>query len=212
VRHNLEELNRNADLPALVGRYVEFDRFRSNGRDLWARCPFHSERTASFHVYQDRGLWRWHCFGACAAGGDALDFLERVGMSNAHAIDVLGGAGLAPDAALKTGLAARADNSERIERALSIWKRTQPLLGTLGKPIFASGATFAAIVLQQTSDTQNASTMDLQNARLLRSSPLFAMFAAKSTRFTSFIFPLMAVSLTRTLGAARALLAQVRFG
>ncbi len=133
VQHDFEELNRNADLPALVSRYVEWDRGRSNSRDLWACCPFHSEKTPSFHVFEDRGRWRWKCFGQCAAGGDALDFLERVGMSKADAIEVLGGVRLAPNAALKTGPAAQADNSERIKRALAIWGRTLPIGATLGE-------------------------------------------------------------------------------
>jgi hypothetical protein len=41
-------------------------------------CPFHSEKTPSFQVYQDRlGKWQFHCFG-CGAHGDAVDFLQRL--------------------------------------------------------------------------------------------------------------------------------------
>jgi len=133
VQHDLGELSRNADLPSLAARYVEWDRGRSNARDFWACCPFHSDKTPSFHVFEDRGRWRWKCFGQCAAGGDALDFFERVGMSKADAIEVLGGVRIAPGATLKTGPAAQQDNSERIKRALAIWKRTQPIGGTLGE-------------------------------------------------------------------------------
>jgi len=44
---------------------------------LWvACCPFHEERTPSFKVDPRRGTW--HCFGACATGGDQISFLQRL--------------------------------------------------------------------------------------------------------------------------------------
>ena len=44
---------------------------------LWvACCPFHDERTPSFKVDPRRGSW--HCFGACATGGDQISFLQRL--------------------------------------------------------------------------------------------------------------------------------------
>jgi DNA primase len=36
-------------------------------------CPFHGEKTPSFHVNRDKGFF--HCFG-CGAGGDVFKFLE----------------------------------------------------------------------------------------------------------------------------------------
>jgi hypothetical protein len=48
-------------------------------------CPFHSEKTPSFHVYQDRhGKWRFYCFG-CGIHGDAADFVQRF-----HGLDFKG--------------------------------------------------------------------------------------------------------------------------
>ena len=38
-------------------------------------CPFHAEKTPSFHV--DPGSGFWHCFG-CGTGGTAEKFLERI--------------------------------------------------------------------------------------------------------------------------------------
>lgn len=39
------------------------------------RCPFHTEKTASFKVYANNT--RWHCFG-CGADGDAIDFVRKI--------------------------------------------------------------------------------------------------------------------------------------
>jgi DNA primase len=46
-----------------------------SGRTYKAPCPFHQERTPSFVVNPERGTW--HCFGACATGGDVFQFLMR---------------------------------------------------------------------------------------------------------------------------------------
>lgn len=59
------------DLVALVGETV---RLRRAGRRYVGLCPFHAERTPSFGVAADKGLF--HCFG-CGAGGDAFEFLMR---------------------------------------------------------------------------------------------------------------------------------------
>jgi DNA primase len=44
------------------------------GRTHFGLCPFHAERTASFGVSREAGLF--HCFG-CGAGGDVIRFVER---------------------------------------------------------------------------------------------------------------------------------------
>jgi DNA primase len=63
------ELKARADLVSVVSRYVDLN------RRGWARCPFHAERTPSFHVRPDLGLWK--CFG-CGEGGDVISFVMRV--------------------------------------------------------------------------------------------------------------------------------------
>jgi DNA primase len=87
----LDEIRQRVPLADVVGRRVQFDKRKSNyaRRDFWACCPFHSEKTPSFHV--DEGKGRYHCFG-CGAGGDALTFLrETEGLSFPEAVEVLAG-------------------------------------------------------------------------------------------------------------------------
>ncbi len=84
----LDELRSRVSLAQVVGRKVSFDARRSNpGKgDYWAPCPFHQEKTASFHLDDRKGFY--YCFG-CHAKGDALSFVretENVGFMEAVGI------------------------------------------------------------------------------------------------------------------------------
>jgi len=97
----LDEIRDRVSLSAVIGRAVQWDRRKSQaGRgDFWACCPFHSEKTPSFHVEDRKGFY--HCFG-CKASGDAFTFLvEKEGLSFPEAVERLAAeAGLAlPQAA-----------------------------------------------------------------------------------------------------------------
>jgi DNA primase len=81
----LEELRSRTSLAQVVGRKVVWDRRKSNqGKgDMWAPCPFHQEKTPSFHVDDRQGFY--YCFG-CHAKGDAISFVretENVGFMEA---------------------------------------------------------------------------------------------------------------------------------
>ena len=56
----------------IVSPYVKLTRA---GRSMRGLCPFHKEKTASFHVSPERGSW--HCFG-CGEGGDGFSFIEKM--------------------------------------------------------------------------------------------------------------------------------------
>jgi DNA primase len=81
----LDELRTRISLSQVVGRKVMWDMRKSNqGKgDMWAPCPFHQEKSASFHVDDRKGYY--YCFG-CHAKGDALSFVretENVGFMEA---------------------------------------------------------------------------------------------------------------------------------
>ncbi len=59
----------SADIVELLGKYLQL---RRAGNSWKACCPFHSEKTPSFHVNPARQTF--HCFG-CGVGGDALKFI-----------------------------------------------------------------------------------------------------------------------------------------
>ncbi len=68
----LQELRDNNEIVSVVENYVELKR---SGRTYSCRCPFHSERTPSFHVYPD--TQSYYCFG-CGAGGDVVTFIRTI--------------------------------------------------------------------------------------------------------------------------------------
>ena len=65
---------KQVDLVTLAERYTSLQ--PAGLGKLRGLCPLHQEKTASFYVYEDSR--RWHCFGACATGGDVIDLLERL--------------------------------------------------------------------------------------------------------------------------------------
>jgi DNA primase len=68
----LSEIRSRLDIASLIGQYVPL---RKRGNDLVGLCPFHAEKTPSFHVHPDRGFFK--CFG-CGAGGDAIAFVQKL--------------------------------------------------------------------------------------------------------------------------------------
>lgn len=85
----LDEIRARVPLSRVIGRKVVWDLRRSNQAkgDWWAPCPFHGEKTASFHVDDQKGFY--YCFG-CHAKGDALTFLrEAEGLNFIEAVELL---------------------------------------------------------------------------------------------------------------------------
>ncbi len=66
-----ERVRQATDFLALVSETVEL---KQRGSDFWGCCPFHHEKSPSFHVNPSTGLWK--CFG-CGAGGDLFDYVMK---------------------------------------------------------------------------------------------------------------------------------------
>lgn len=87
----LDELRARLSITDVVGRRVTWDRGKSNPRrkDFWANCPFHGEKTPSFHVMENEGYY--HCFG-CGAHGDIVSFIKEMdNLSFIEAVERLAG-------------------------------------------------------------------------------------------------------------------------
>ena len=68
----LREIHARVDIASFIGEYVPL---RKRGKDLVGLCPFHAEKTPSFHVHPDTGFFK--CFG-CGAGGDVITFVCKL--------------------------------------------------------------------------------------------------------------------------------------
>jgi DNA primase len=74
-----------ASIVSIVSQYVHL---RRTGREYKGLCPFHKEKTASFAVNEDKGVF--YCFG-CGESGDAITFVRKVeGLSFKEALSRLG--------------------------------------------------------------------------------------------------------------------------
>lgn len=71
AKSTIEAIRARADVVAVIASTVKLTR---RGRSFVGLCPFHKERSPSFHVSPEKGFY--HCFG-CKASGDAFRFLQE---------------------------------------------------------------------------------------------------------------------------------------
>ncbi len=83
-QHFMDELRRRTVLSEIIGKRVNLTKKSGSFVGL---CPFHNEKTPSFHVRDDKGYY--HCFG-CGASGDAIAFLrEKEALEFMEAVQLL---------------------------------------------------------------------------------------------------------------------------
>ena len=83
-QETIEQIRQTTDIVQLIGEYL---RLKKRGRNHVAVCPFHTEKTPSFSVSEDKQIY--HCFG-CGKGGNAFTFLmEHERMSFIEAVRFL---------------------------------------------------------------------------------------------------------------------------
>ena len=80
----INEVIAENDIVDFISQYV---RLKPNGRDFTGLCPFHKEKTPSFHVNRDKQVF--HCFG-CGEGGGLMQFVMRIeGLDFVEALKLL---------------------------------------------------------------------------------------------------------------------------
>ncbi len=77
----LSELKRKNDLATIASNYLKMEQ---KGRRFWACCPFHNEKTPSFSINNDDGIY--YCFG-CHESGDVIKFVQK--MENVEFMDAV---------------------------------------------------------------------------------------------------------------------------
>lgn len=85
----LDDIRDRLPISEVIGKRVTFDKKKTNQArgDYWACCPFHGEKSPSFHCEDRKG--RYHCFG-CGVSGDHFRFLvELDGLSFPEAVERL---------------------------------------------------------------------------------------------------------------------------
>ena len=68
----LYQLKQKNNIVTLISKYIRLDK---KGKRYWGCCPFHNEKTPSFSVSEEEGLF--YCFG-CKESGDAISFLMKM--------------------------------------------------------------------------------------------------------------------------------------
>jgi len=125
-QHTIDQILDRTDIVDLIGQRVKL---KKTGRTYSGCCPFHQEKSPSFHVYRDKQYF--HCFG-CQANGNAIRFLMDIDGRNF--VDVM------KDLSSQTGIELPKDNQD--SKRLS-YKRE------IKKPVSVQAAPAAIVAEQQ---------------------------------------------------------------
>ena len=125
-QHTIDQILDRTDIVDLIGQRVKL---KKTGRTYSGCCPFHQEKSPSFHVYRDKQYF--HCFG-CQANGNAIRFLMDIDGRNF--VDVM------KDLSSQTGIELPKDNQD--SKRLS-YKRE------IKKPVSIQVAPVAIVTEQQ---------------------------------------------------------------
>ena len=112
-QHTIDQILDRTDIVDLIGQRVKL----KTGRTYSGCCPFHQEKTPSFHVYRDKQYY--HCFG-CQANGNAIRFLMDI--DNRNFIEVM------KELSSSTGIELPKDNTENKNYLIRVRLQNHPLL------------------------------------------------------------------------------------
>jgi DNA primase len=137
-KSTLDEIRDRVSIASLVGERIPLKR---SGRNFKANCPFHKEKTPSFMVSDDKGIY--HCFG-CGEGGDVFEFVKKFdGVSFSDAVRYIASkAGIEVEEERDSGARAREEEASRRRR---LFLRVNEIArehfqGRLAEPQAGSGA------------------------------------------------------------------------
>ncbi|MDD7417767.1 MAG: DNA primase [Spirochaetales bacterium] len=68
----IDEVNQRTDFVSLVSEYASLEK---RGNEYWAKCPFHTDKTPSFHIIPEKGMYK--CF-SCGRGGSVINFFMEM--------------------------------------------------------------------------------------------------------------------------------------
>ncbi|MFO7698015.1 MAG: DNA primase [Anaerolineae bacterium] len=112
----VDEIKQRLDAVEVIGSYVTL---KKTGATFKGLCPFHTEKTPSFVVFPDSQSW--HCFGACATGGDIFTFvMRRENIDFAEALKMLAQRAGVDVEPLSTGGREHADHLDRLRQINSL--------------------------------------------------------------------------------------------
>ena len=72
MRDLIDEVKSRCDIVSIISQYISL---KNSGSSYSGLCPFHSEKTGSFHVNQNKQIYK--CFG-CGEGGDVINFIMKI--------------------------------------------------------------------------------------------------------------------------------------
>src|SRR5665213_2916023 len=75
VKVSQDQIERIREATNIVDLVSEHVRLKRRGRNFVGLCPFHNEKTPSFNILEDKGIFK--CFG-CGKGGDAFSFVMQM--------------------------------------------------------------------------------------------------------------------------------------
>ena len=116
----IEAVRNQTDIASVIGDYTVL---KSRGpNDFWGCCPFHGEKTPSFHVDTDKKFY--HCFG-CHASGDVIKFvMEMEKLSYVEAIETLAKKSGIPIRYKEGGVPEKFERNDTIEKNIELYERT----------------------------------------------------------------------------------------
>ena len=136
-RTDIDEVRARIDVADVVGEYVTLK--GAGVGSLKGLCPFHDERSPSFHVRRQAGFY--HCFG-CGEGGDVFTFLQKMDhISFTEAVERLAGR-LGYELHYEDGGAARSDHGKRTRLLAANHAASEFFVAQLAEPAAELGRKF----------------------------------------------------------------------